>query len=323
MRRSIRNALIATAVVPVLALAQAPTGCSTINDDACQKAKDLYSFFLPQFGVALSGGNAVLGSTGTLGKLGHFNVGLHATVLNGNLPNFDNVNVSETGRVASNIATDKQILGAPGVDAQIGIWGGIPLGLTHVGSVDALVSFIYIPDVPKDENNSGESQVTFDGHTHFGFGVRVGLIDEAVIIPGVSFTYLQRGLPAVSLTSTSQDDATLGVDKLKIDVATWRLMATKSFLLFALSAGFGGDSYKSDGTITAQSSLAQINDQVSLKQTITRTNWFVDLTLKLGPVKLAGEIGGVSGGSITTFNTFDPKADASRQYASVGLRFGW
>jgi hypothetical protein len=130
-------------------------------------------------------------------------------------------------------------------------------------------------------------------------------------------------LPAVSLTSTSQDNASFGVDKLKIDVSTWRLMATKTFLLFGLSAGFGGDSYKSDGTITAQSTAAAVNDHVSLKQTITRPNWFVDLTLHLGPVKLAGEYGGVSGGSVTTFNTFDPKVGVSRPYASVGLRFGW
>jgi hypothetical protein len=307
----------------MVASAQAPTGCSQINDDACQKAKDLYSYFLPQFGVGLSGGNAVLGSDKTLGKLGHFNIGLHATVINGDLPQFDNVNVSETGRVSSAIATKKQAFGAPGVDAQIGLFGGLPLGVTHVGSVDALVSFIYIPDIPNDNNNSGDSQITFDGHTHFGFGARVGLIDEAIVIPGVSFTYLQRGLPRVSLTSTSQDNAKLGVDNLQIDVATWRLMATKTFLLFGLSAGFGGDSYKSDGTITAQSTAVAINDQVSLKQTITRSSWFVDLTLHLGPVKLAGEIGGVSGGSITTFNTLDPKANASRPYASVGLRFGW
>jgi hypothetical protein len=316
-------ALVAAVLVPSVMWAQGDcSGVQQVSRDACVKGRDLFSFMLPQLGVSLAGGNAVLGSTGTLGKLGRFNLGLHGTILRGDLPQFDNITMSPTDSVSSNIDTKKQILGAPGLDAQIGLFGGIPLGLTHVGTVDALVSFIYIPDVPKDNNNAGSSALSFDGHTHFGFGARVGLIDEAIIIPGVSFTYLQRGLPSLSITSQSQDNASFGVQNLKVDVATWRLMATKSFLLFAVSAGFGGDSYKSDGAIIAQAPLSA-PDTVSLSQTIKRTNWFVDLTLKLGPIKLAGELGGVSGGTVNTFNVFDPKANASRQYASAGVRFGF
>jgi hypothetical protein len=315
-----RVALAAAAMVPSVLLAQGDcTTAAPVNQDACQKAKDMFAFMLPQLGVSLSGGNAVLGSTGTIGKLGHFNFGLHATALNGDLPQFDNTTVSITGPSADNIETKKQILGMPNVDAQIGLFGGIPLGLTHVGTVDGLVSVTYIPNIPKD--NSGSSALSFDGHMKFGFGARVGLIDEAIIIPAVSFTYLQRGLPSLSLTSTSQDGASLGVQNLSIDVNTWRLMATKSFLLFAISAGFGGDSYKSDGIIVAQAPTFT-PDSVSLGQTMKRTNWFVDLTLKLGPVKVAGEVGGVTGGTMNTFNNFDPKANAARQFASLGVRIG-
>src|SRR5579862_8100019 len=57
MRRVIRElvwsvaGVIATGVmVPATARAQDATSCSVINQDACQKAQDLYSYILPQFG---------------------------------------------------------------------------------------------------------------------------------------------------------------------------------------------------------------------------------------------------------------------------------
>jgi hypothetical protein len=40
-------------------------------------------------------------------------------------------------------------------------------------------------------------------------------------------------------------------------------------------------------------------------------------------MQLAAEYGQASGGSLTTRNNFDPAADASRSYASVGLRIGF
>lgn len=324
MRRSVCAASFLAMIVPALAGAQAAecTNAAVPVRDACQKGTDLYTYMLPQLGLGLAGGNPVLGSSKVIGKLGHFSVGVRGTVFNGALPK--TVDPSTTGIVQTNMATDKQIIGGPGIDAAIGLYGGIPLGVTHVGSVDALVSYIYIPDISKNNNSGGGSDnadIKLESHSKIGFGVRVGLVDESVVIPGVSFVYLKRGLPKLDLTNTSNSGTTFGVNRLDINAGTWRLIATKSFLLFGLSVGVGGDSYTSSGTVTATNSGQNV--QFSLDRDISRTNMFADLTFNLGPAKLAAEAGRVSGGSISTFNTFDPVATAARTYYSAGLRFGW
>jgi hypothetical protein len=61
-----------------------------------------------------------------------------------------------------------------------------------------------------------------------------------------------------------------------------------------------------------------------MSQNLTRTNVFADVTMNLLLLKLTGEIGQVSGGTINTYNTFSGKQAAdSRIYGSVGARFGF
>ena len=49
------------------------------GEDACVKARDLFAFVMPQVGVALSGGNPVLGEGGTLGGWGKRALSLRVT----------------------------------------------------------------------------------------------------------------------------------------------------------------------------------------------------------------------------------------------------
>jgi hypothetical protein len=324
MRFSIRTALVACVAVPAVVAAQGPASCSVINRDGCYKADDLYSYMLPQLGLGIAGGNPVLGSSKAIGKLGHFSIGVRATAVKGSLPQFDNVDVSASGQVNSNIPTKDQWIPMPAFDAAIGLFNGFQVGVTRVAQLDALVSFIYVPDLNnKDDSNSGDASITVEKHTRVGFGGRLGLIEESVVIPGVSFAYLSRGLPKISVTSTSDNQTTFGVNHLDVNVATWRLMATKSFMIFGLSVGIGGDNYKSSGDITATSPADPTATPISLDRSMNRTNWFADLTINAGPVKFGFEYGGVGSASVTTFNTFTPAAGAAQNYASFGVRLGW
>ena len=54
----------------------------------------------------------------------------------------------------------------------------------------------------------------------------------------------------------------------------------------------------------------------------TRTNIFADLTINLAVLRIVGEVGQVSGGTVSTYNSFDKKADDTRLYGSVGIRIG-
>jgi len=59
----------------------------------------------------------------------------------------------------------------------------------------------------------------------------------------------------------------------------------------------------------------------TLSQKVTRANMFADFSLNFPFVKLAAEVGRVSGGKIDTYNTFSGKRpDDALTYASIGIR---
>ncbi|HEX4933951.1 MAG TPA: hypothetical protein VFV33_12270, partial [Gemmatimonadaceae bacterium] len=63
---------------------------------------------------------------------------------------------------------------------------------------------------------------------------------------------------------------------------------------------------------------------VSARQRLTRTNVFANLSLNLAVVRVVGEVGRASGGTIATYNAFGGhRADDARSYASLGLRLSW
>lgn len=315
MTRMMRVALCVIAASPAVLRSQTVADCRVQTQDACQKAEDIYTYIFPQLGLGLAAGNPVLGSNRMLGGLGHFSVGVRSSFLKAAIPDFDEIAVSILGRQSDDIPLIRQTTPVPVFDAAIGLFKGIPVGVTHIGAIDALASLTYVPDIIEDVD------VDIEGNTRFGFGVQVGLLEESIVVPGITFSYLQRGLPELSFNTNASTPATFSVENLDVTVSTWRLIASKNFMVFALSAGFGGDTYESEGTLRA--SAAGFQESIPLDRSQSRRNWFVDVTLNLGPVKLAGEYGGITSKTLSTFNSFDPEAGASRNYFSAGLRIGF
>jgi hypothetical protein len=298
--------------------------------DACQQAYDVFQFMAPQLGLALAGGNATLGQGSSLGGLGHFSIGVRANVFNGIIPQIDKFTQRTTGASpAQTLLSKDQILGLPTADAAIGIFGGIPLGLTNVGGIDALVSASYVPTI-------GEGNADFSlkpsSNWQFGYGARIGLLSESIIVPGISLTYLKRDLPATTISGSTNYTSVLGVTTASLSIANAevktqaiRLVASKSFLVFGFAAGVGQDKYSQsanitatvNGTIGGTSSVTVPNDFPD----ITRTNYFFDASLNLPLFKVVGEVGQVTGGTVNTFNSIGTqRADRSLTYGSLGLR---
>jgi hypothetical protein len=289
------------------------------SQDACQKAIDLFQYMAPQLGTSITGGNATLGQGGSLGGLGHFTVGLRINVVQGSLPQVQNVTPSATGAVSTAFETKDQFIPMPTADLSIGIFKGLPLAITNVGGVDLLVSAAYLPEF----DNDGLSVKVPSGSLKLGYGARVGILQESV-------SYLFRDLPTVNVAGSSGNDS-LYVNNLSLKTKAWRVVASKSLLFLGLAAGFGQDKYDASTDIgahvaarTVPPSPAANAGPVSISQNLTRTNVFADVTMNLLLFKLTGEIGQVSGGTINTFNTFSGKQAAdSRIYGSVGARFGF
>jgi hypothetical protein len=301
-----------------------PGSPAQVTQDACQKAVDLFQYMAPQLGGAITGGNATLGRGGTLGGLGHFSVGVRVNVIQGSVPKIDDPAVQPviTGARASNFNTSDTPLPMPTADAAVGIFAGFPLGITNVGGVDLLVSASYVPKV--SENNVS---VDPDNPVKFGYGVRVGLIQESIFTPGVSFTFIRRDLPRLAMTG-AVSGATLHVNDFDEGTYAWRFVASKSLILFGFALGIGQDKYQSDATAFATGAVGALtvtSQKIDVSQEMARTNVFGDLSFNMPIVKFVVEAGEVTGGAQPfTINTFSGRGIvAARWYGSLGLRFAW
>lgn len=325
--RRIALAFLVLAAVAVPVSAQNPNpGCATAStptQDACEKAADLFNYMMPQLGTSLVGGSHTLGVGTTLGGFPHFAIALRGNAIMGDLPDISGLNVSTGGRSSSNIATNSQILGLPGVDFAVGIYKGFPLGVTRVGGVDLIGSVTYVPTI--EDTDGGVSIETDGGSTKIGLGARVGLLEQSLVVPGVSFSYLVRDIPTINLTA-SASDADFAINQFTIKTKSWRLAAQKNLMIFQLGLGIGQDTYTSGADLSIVvndpiPSAATVNTQ--LDQELKRTTMYGSLGFNLLVAKIVAEVGQVSGGDVNTYNTFDEAADKSRLYGSVGIRISF
>src|SRR3712207_783075 len=222
------------------------TNQNTASADARQQAEDVFQYMAPQLGLAIVGGSPTLGSAGTLGGLGHFSVGVRGNALAGSLPQVDQFSQCYDGAKSRPLPTADQVLGLPGVDAAIGVFKGLPLGLTNVGGVDLLFSASYVPEFDGD----GIDVTVPEGALKIGYGARVGLLQESLLVPGVAVSVLRRELPTVNVVGSAGNNS-LAINNLSVKTTAWRVVASKSLLILGLNAGMGRDSYDQSANVTA------------------------------------------------------------------------
>lgn len=303
-----------------------PPGSATlIAQDACQQAYDVYQLIAPQLGLALAGGNATAGQGSVLGGLGRFSVGVRVNAFDGLFPNTSGSGfpVSTSGAQRRTLPTRGQWLGAPTADAAIGLYKGIPLALTNVLGVDALVSAEYVPTLHENDFSLDPSS-----NFRFGYGLRVGLLSESIAFPGVSFTWIERDLPTVDVginasANVGVNGSTIGISNMDVTTRAWRIVASKSLIAFSVAAGIGQDNYKQSATLTGTVNQfgASVSQTLSADQNLSRTNLFGDFAINLPLLKIVFEVGDAFGGSVATFNSFaGGRADRSQIYGSFGLR---
>jgi hypothetical protein len=302
-------------------------GSGNEGQDACQKALDLLNYMTPQLGTLIAGGNATIGQGGTLGGLGHFALSVRANAMRASLPDIQGAGVNYGTAQRTNYVTEGQWAALPVVDAAFGVFKGIPLPLTNVLGVDVLLNVSYLPEL----NHDPLSLTTPDGSFKIGYGARIGVLQESLILPGISLTYIKRELPRTTLIASWEGGAVTSADTARLEnfdvgSTSWRIVASKNLLAFSLVAGIGQDRYEASAAASyvVNDPIQRYADgPINYAFNVTRTNVFLDLTTNLGLLKLVGTVGGVSGGKIPTYNNFDTKADASRIYGSLGVRIGF
>ena len=314
----------------------AAVGAGLEGGDACQKALDLFRYFNPQLGMLIAGGNATLGQGGVLGGLGRFSLTLRANATQQlGVPELNGTDVAVGPAERSAYEVSEEVGGFPVADVAIGLFKGFPIGLGRVGGLDALVNVFYIPSTALEALDADDFALKLPGGgLKLGYGVRVGVLSETRALPGVSVTYIQRALPAVSVMATTYEEDfegtvysdTISLEALSVRTAAWRVVAGKKLWIFAVAVGGGQDRYSTTGGIEYavydSEDGRQARGLVRIDQTVTRMNMFADLSINLFLFKLVGEIGRVSGGEIATYNQFSHPAGQARTYGAVGLRFG-
>jgi hypothetical protein len=292
-----------------------------VAQDACQKAIDLFRYLAPQLGTIVAGGNPTQGLTGTLGGPGHFSFGFRANGLNGSIPEIDRVVPNTRGARVDAYPIDEQLVGFVTADLGVGLFRG--MASSGLGALDLLVSASYLPEYSNPSVEVSEPS----GGFKFGFGAKIGLLRETSARPGIAVSYLVRQLPTVAITGKSGDDRLL-LDDVNIKAKSWRATAGKSFLFVGFGGGFGRDTYDSNADITVtvaprEATQGGTGGPIRLTQDLTRTNVFGTVWLNAKVMRIVGELGRVSGGTIETYNQFTGAQPAdARTYYSIGLSFG-
>jgi len=314
-------ALGAQAVSPQCTVTPAVAGSAL---DICRKAADLFAFVVPQVGVALSGGNPVLGEGGTLGGWGKRSVTFRVTAVDGRLPvKSVPLTLQRSGAVGDDFGADRAPVPMASIDAAIGVLTGIPVGVTNVGGVDLLVGATAVPTVKK-----GSFDLEPDGRgIAFSYGARIGLLQESSFVPGISVSYLRRALPSMDANSTTTND-TVQVRNVSLTSQALRLVASKRFVFIGLAAGIGQDKITGNADLSAvvNEPLLGTSQRVAitfptLRESVTRNTAFVNASLGLSAARLVVEIGRSNAGTVReTLNTFDGRrANEAYTYGSAGL----
>lgn len=333
----------AHAQCPVVGVAEPAASTTRLLSDACNKANDAFQLVAPQISALMAGGNASPSIGGTLGGFPHFNIGVRVNAVQSVLPRLDQATpgLGFSGAQASNIPVTDALLIMPQVDAQVGLFKGFKLGLpipflgiTNVLGVDALLSAAYMPSASA---KAGANGIALDGgQLAIGYGARLGIFEESLLAPGLAVSYMLRPTPEVTLDATRGGD-TLGVRRFKVNTSSLRITASKTIPIIGLglSAGIGQDVMDGDAslavTATPLAPLPTARVRATYNTTMastTRRNVFVGASFKILIVRLAAEVGYVSGGTNPRLvNAFLDGSDLARpmdrrRYATIAARIG-
>jgi hypothetical protein len=304
----------------------------------------------PQLGILLAGGNPTLGTAGAgglrLGVLPRVNATAKVNLVLVRLPDIlleeASAGVRELSRTTG--------LPAPALSgtASVGIFPGIDVAplLGGIGAVDLLGSVTWLPLRLASIAGLGASSA----NTSVGGGVRVGLLRESFLVPGVSASVMYRSLGQLTYGEVCRapvqpqtrrvGSATLeygscpgGSDpaELTLDMSNWstRLAASKRVLGFGLTGGVGHDQFRSDVGFGFREPdepsdfYARVRD-ADLRS--SRWSGFVNGSYTVLVATLAAEGGWMQGsnpveGFTATSNPFDPSRGTF--FGSLGLRLAF
>jgi hypothetical protein len=320
MRKTWNVMLAALLTASAARLLHAQTSqCASLDDDGrrtCVAAVDLARAYYPLAGLAISGGNPVLGDGGTAGGFGHFDITLRANGFTLHVPDLGAIGTDGT------VAEDQSLLApAPLVEARVGLFGGLPGGFL---GIDLLGAAQLVPNEDLTEDIRVDSTAPRIGPVSLGIGLgaRIGLMAEAEGRPAVAVSVMRRSIPRIGFGDVVNGDEI----QADVDLVAWNVRGTIGKHIGPLLLAGGGGWSRYAGTATADYNGGPgPGQQGSIDLDLRETRWtaFVNAGIGFSAVRLVAEAGyqfGVDQDLETTFEGFDDAAGTL--YYSAGLQFG-
>jgi hypothetical protein len=279
--------------------------------NVCNASVDATKYFHPLMGLAITGGNPLIGSGRTLGGLGHFALGIRATAMPVQMPD-----LGYDGSTPEVPAGPEVPFGAPSIDAAVGLFNGFNGGIL---SLDGMVSIVASPKKIDNLTFDEDASTLGDFVYEIGWGARVGIFQGMGPVPSISLSYSQRSTPGMRYGDVNDGDdfdfATKVESKSYRAAFGWRLIGID------LAVGGGIDKYTGDATIRFIDPIGATTETVEVALDNTRNTAFANVGFNLGPVKLGFE-GGWQGPGNQEFSTDfeDIDTDAGKFFGGVGLR---
>ncbi|HLA91298.1 MAG TPA: hypothetical protein VJL28_12805 [Gemmatimonadaceae bacterium] len=300
-----------------------PPRCTGNVADVCVKGRDLAAFIATELSDAVASGSGLGGSSGTLGGFGKTTLEVRTRAISGAFPSAEQPAAQSTAPRRSELNIVSQRLTPVTATFGLGLWRGYSEGDVHVLGADLLLSATHMPSLSSGSLSLNDSWAV-------GAGVRLGVLGETSRLPGIALTWMNHGLPAVSLGRITFGPpggaaGSAELRDLRLKSQNWRGTVSKRFGRFGASVGFGQNAI--DGSVDVLgvwSGAASISGTERYSLRGNRDQLFVGGSYDLRWARIVTEAGRVSGQGVTPLlNSFTgPASNDARHYFSVGLRVG-
>ncbi len=284
----------------------------------CRDAVAGLQLLQPELGLALAGGNPLLGTASPIGK--RFRV-LPRIHLDGRV-NFVWAEVPDIltypDDTASPLGTRSFAVPMPQLNLSVGVFGGYEMtpslgGLLSVEVIGSLGSLI----LPGGKGFANDA-------AGYGLGARIGVLRESFTAPGISLSGTYRWFGRIQFGDVEDgSDAEFGMD---VSVFSFRAGVSKSFVALGLAFTLGYDAYDSDVDIaiidpaaaTANAVIPVIPEDDRGDLDSGRWSAFVDASYIVLFLNFVGELGWQEERTVVTSR--DRELQAGNFFGSIGVR---
>jgi hypothetical protein len=235
-------------------------------EETCRTVAQAAESTQPQLGILIAGGNPILGTASTsgvrLGFLPRVTAGMRVNVVGARVPDI----TLDQGAIEPEIEGTISVPAASvGANAAIGLTQGFTLGPTvgGFGAIDLLGSATWLPFRAFDVEGFGDDAAQFA----FGGGVRIGLLRESFVTPGVSVSVTYHNLGTVTFgevcpggveadgfepvgftdgVCAGAEQGDVGEFEFDLSGLSYRGVVSKRLMGLGLAAGVGFDDWESD-----------------------------------------------------------------------------